>query len=306
MTSEYAMATISKKPARSPRPGAPGTAVTDASTDASTDLSGDSAIDDVGHAAAALRAADPLFVGSLEKGMRVLQAFGALHDTLGLTDLATLTGMGKSAAQRFAHTWEQLGYLEKDARSRRFRLAPKVIELGYFFLRNDDLVALAAPHLVALRERCDVAVNLSVRLGADMIYLLRLPSRQLTLSEMLPGRRMPAWCNSAGRMLLAQLSDDDLQALLAASRIEAYTARTETDRAVLAATIRQARMDGYALAEDQVLLNQTGAAVIVKGSTQRPLAAISASAAASDYSAERMVREVVPQLLSAANAIARG
>ncbi|MDQ2151401.1 IclR family transcriptional regulator C-terminal domain-containing protein [Alcaligenaceae bacterium A4P071] len=288
------MAKTSQKRPQSSGSGAVDNAATDPATDAA----------DI--AVPTPRDADPLFVGSLEKGMRVLQAFGALHDTLGLTDIATLTGMGKSAAQRFTHTWEQLGYLEKDPRSRRFRLAPKVIELGYFFLRNDDLVAVAAPHLVALRERCDVAVNLSVRLGADMIYLLRLPSRQLTLSEMLPGRRMPAWCNSAGRMLLAQMSDHDVQALLAVSHIEAYTSRTVTDPVVLAATIRQARMDGYALAEDQVLLNQTGAAVIVKGGTQRPLAAISASAAASDYPAERMVREVVPQLLSAANAIARG
>ncbi|KAG1170385.1 hypothetical protein G6F35_017220 [Rhizopus arrhizus] len=86
-----------------------------------------------------------------------------------------------------------MGYLIKDPASRRYRLGPRVVELGYFFLRSDRLVSMAAPHLVALRDRCGLAVHMSVLAGTDMIYLLRLPSRQLTLAEMLPGRRMPAW-----------------------------------------------------------------------------------------------------------------
>ena len=103
--------------------------------------------------AADQRADDPLFVGSLEKGMRVLEAFRDSADSLGLTDIARVTGLGKSASQRFAYTWERLNYLVKDQQSRRYRLGPRVVELGYFFLRNDRLVAMAVPHLVALRDQ---------------------------------------------------------------------------------------------------------------------------------------------------------
>lgn len=161
--------------------------------------------------------------------MRVLEAFDAARDSLSLTDIVQLTGMGKSAAQRFTHTWEALGYLAKDPQSRRYRLGPKVVELSYYFLRSDHLVSLAAPHLVALREHCGLAVNMSVLSGDDMIYLLRLPSRQLTLVEMLPGRRMPAWSNSAGRMLLSQRDDASVRDLLARAAPQLYTPRTQTD-----------------------------------------------------------------------------
>ncbi|WP_301542789.1 IclR family transcriptional regulator [Cupriavidus basilensis] len=253
--------------------------------------------------AADQRADDPLFVGSLEKGMRVLEAFRDSADSLGLTDIARVTGLGKSASQRFAYTWERLNYLVKDQQSRRYRLGPRVVELGYFFLRNDRLVAMAVPHLVALRDRCGLAVNMSVLAGQDMIYLLRLPSRQLTLNEMLPGRRMPAWSNSAGRMLLTQFDDDAVLSVLQRSPRQPFTARTTVEPDELLAAIRKAREDGYALTESQVLQNQVGAAVLVRDGRQFPLAAISVSAAGHDYPRERLVREIVPELFQTAQAV---
>lgn len=246
---------------------------------------------------------DALFVASLEKGMRVLDAFRDAADSLGLTEIATLTGLGKSAAQRFVHTWERLGYLIKDPASRRYRLGPRVVELGYFFLRNDRLVSIAAPHLVALRDRCGLAVHMSVLTGNDMIYLLRLPSRQMTLAEMLPGRRMPAWCNSGGRMLLTQRDDEAIRQALVNTPPRAFTPRTVIDPEALLALIAQARDAGYALTEDQVLQNQVGAAVLLRDARDVPLAAISVSAPRHDYPSERLLRDIVPQLFRTAHAI---
>ncbi|MFJ1300255.1 IclR family transcriptional regulator [Pseudomonadota bacterium AL_CKDN230030165-1A_HGKHYDSX7] len=246
---------------------------------------------------------DPLYVASLGKAMRVLEAFRQARDSLSLTELVQLTGLGKSAVQRFTHSWERLGYLEKDPRTRRYGLGPRVVELSYFFLRSDPLVSRAAPHLVALRERCGLAVNMSVLDGMDVIYLLRLPSRQLTLAEMLPGRRMPAWSNSAGRMLLAQFDDVALDHYFSRAEITAYTGRTETDPAKLAAEVRQARNQGYALTHDQVLLNQVGAAVLLRDDLRRPVAALNITAAADEFAPERLAREIVPQLLKTAYAI---
>ena len=252
---------------------------------------------------AAVDSDDPLFVASLEKGMRVLDAFRDASDSLGLTDIASITGLGKSAAQRFIHTWERMGYLIKDPASRRYRLGPRVVELGYFFLRSDRLVSMAAPHLVALRDRCGLAVHMSVLAGTDMIYLLRLPSRQLTLAEMLPGRRMPAWCNSGGRMLLTPQDDDAIRQALLRAPPRAFTPRTVVDPDALLALIRQAREDGYALNEDQVLQNQVGAAVLVRDARDVPLAAISVRAPRHDYPTDRLLSDIVPQLFRTAQAI---
>ncbi|OZI77040.1 IclR family transcriptional regulator [Bordetella genomosp. 12] len=246
---------------------------------------------------------DPLYIASLGKSMRVLEAFRHSHDSLGLTDLVRLTGLGKSSVQRIIHSWERLGYLDKNPQSRRYVLGPRVLELGYYFLRSDRLISMAAPHLVALRERCGLAVNMSVLDGQDMIYLLRLPSRQLTLAEMLPGRRMPAWCNSAGRMLLTPFDDAAITRFLAQSDIKPYTTRTTTDPAALMQAIAQARLDGHAVTHDQVLLNQVGAAVLLRDTPGQPRAAINVTAAASEYPPARLAQEIVPLLLQTAYAI---
>ncbi|AHV93525.1 IclR family transcriptional regulator [Bordetella holmesii] len=246
---------------------------------------------------------DPLYIASLGKSMQVLEAFRHAHDSLGLTDLVRLTGLGKSSVQRIVHSWERLGYLDKSPQSRRYVLGPRVVELGYYFLRSDRLISQAAPHLVALRERCGLAVNMSVLDGQDMIYLLRLPSRQLTLAEMLPGRRMPAWCNSAGRMLLTPFDDDTVARFLAQSDIQPYTPRTTTDLLALGQTIAQARRDGHALTQDQVLLNQVGAAVLLRQVPGQARAAINVTASATDYPLARLTQEIVPLLLQTAYAI---
>lgn len=246
---------------------------------------------------------DPLYIGSLEKGMRVLEAFESDYASLGLTEIANITGLGKSATQRLTHTWEALGYLRKDPRTRRYSLTPRIMALGHFFLRNDELVARAAPHLVRLRERCGLAVNLSGLADTEMVYLLRLPSNELTLAEMLPGRRMPAWVNSAGRILLAQHDDEQIRDTLSRSSLRIYTSQTQTDPQELLKIIQQARTDGYAIASEQVLAHQIGAAVLVHRPGWATMAAISATASLSDVSAEQMREQIVPKLMDTARAI---
>ncbi|AUL48939.1 IclR family transcriptional regulator [Bordetella trematum] len=246
---------------------------------------------------------DPLYIASLGKAMRVLEAFRQARSPLGLTELARLTGLGKSAVQRFTYSWERLGYLVKDPQTRRYALGARVVELGYFFLRDNPLVSRAAPHLVALRESSGLAVNMSVLDGDDMIYLLRLPSLQLTLAEMLPGRRMPPWCNSAGRMLLSTYDDETVRRYINRAPIEAYTRHTVTDPETLVGIIAQARQQNYALTRDQVLVNQIGAAVLLRAEPGLPRAALNVTGPASEYSDARLEQEIVPQLLKAAYAI---
>ncbi|PKU23775.1 IclR family transcriptional regulator [Telmatospirillum siberiense] len=249
---------------------------------------------------------DLLFVESLERGMRLLAAFRGTTDSLGLTELAAATGLTKSAAQRFAHTWERMGYLEKDARSRRFRLGIRVLELGFFFLRGHPLAGRAMPHLLAVRERLGVAVNLSLRDGADIVYAVREPDQRLTLAEMLPGRRMPAFCTSAGRALLAHCGDDELDAVLAAPGRIRYTPHTETDAQALRREIETVRRQGFAIARDQVLIGQIGVAAAVPDFGRQPAAAVNMTMTTDQWGEARIVRELVPQLMAVTEAISRG
>lgn len=245
---------------------------------------------------------DFLYVAAVERAMRVLEAFAARPGDLGLTELAEMTGLGKSAAQRFVFTWEKLGYLTRDPASRRLRMTPRAVELGHSYLKGDPLIAQVAPHLGVLRDQFGLAVNLSMRRGDDMVYLLRLPSRQLTLSEMLPGRRLPAWSNASGRMLLTQCSDEELRAIYQRQPPLAFTPRTTTDLGSLLGEIAKARADGYVITQHQMNMHQIGVAVLATVSSGAQVA-IGMSTTLDDYSPARVETDLVPALFRAAAAL---
>lgn len=245
---------------------------------------------------------DFLYVAAVERAMRVLEAFAARPGDLGLTELAEMTGLGKSAAQRFVFTWEKLGYLTRDPASRRLRMTPRAVELGHSYLKGDPLIAQVAPHLGVLRDPFGLAVNLSMRRGDDMVYLLRLPSRQLTLSEMLPGRRLPAWSNASGRMLLTQCSDEELRAIYQRQPPLAFTPRTTTDLGSLLGEIAKARADGYVITQHQMNMHQVGVAVLATVSSGAQVA-IGMSTTLDDYSPARVETDLVPALFRAAAAL---
>jgi DNA-binding IclR family transcriptional regulator len=243
-----------------------------------------------------------LYVAAIERAMRVLEAFASKPGDLGLTQLAEMTGLGMSAAQRFVFTWEKLGYLARDDASRRLRLTPKAIELGHSYLKGDPLIARLAPHLGVLRDQCGLAVNLSMRRGDDMIYLLRLPSRQLTLAEMLPGRRLPAWSNASGRMLLTQCSEAELRTMFVRQPPIPFTPRTTTDVETLLEEIAVARERGYVLTQHQVHMNQIAVAVLATVPSGAQVA-IGIATTLDDYSPERAENELVPALFRTAAAL---
>ncbi|WP_337998224.1 IclR family transcriptional regulator [Oleispirillum naphthae] len=245
---------------------------------------------------------DFLFVNSVAKAVQVLEAFRGAGESASLTELTHKTGLSLSAVQRFTHTWEALGYLQKDPQSRRYRLTVAALELGYLFLCSSPLVARAMPHMVMAHEKHGLPMNLSLLSGSDVIYIVRLPHRSLKFVETLPGRRVPAFCNSAGRAFLSHLPDDRIGEILAEPKI-AFTAHTLTGPAELRAEIEKARAQGYAFTRDQVLPGQLGIGKVVYDSRRQPIAAINLVMSSDEWTEERVVEELVPQLFQVAAAI---
>ena len=113
--------------------------------------------------------AGTLFVSSLEKGFRVLEAFREAPGDLGLTEIALRTGLDKSAAQRFTNTLHQLGYLEKDARSRRYRPASRLMDFSYTFLHQNRLAEIAVVRLINASKVHGTTVNLCEMIDTNII-----------------------------------------------------------------------------------------------------------------------------------------
>ncbi|KZD07904.1 hypothetical protein AUP43_09325 [Oceanibaculum pacificum] len=248
---------------------------------------------------------DPLFVNSLGKGLSVLQAFGSDWDALGLREIAQRTGLNTSAAQRFTHTLTQLGYLRKDERTRRYRLGPRMLNFAYSYLRANPLYDVAIPIVISVRDEWQETVNVSVLDDTDAVVAIRMPSQRRINSNTAIGRRMPAYCVSTGRAVLAWLSPEERKAVLDRTNFVRLTPRTNIDRASLEACLDQVRIDGFAMVEEEADLGEMAVAAPIFDGERKPIAALGITTSTAYWSMEDAREKLAPIVMQAATAISR-
>ncbi|GAA4246228.1 IclR family transcriptional regulator domain-containing protein [Dactylosporangium darangshiense] len=245
----------------------------------------------------------PDFVQSLERGLAVIRAFDATRPELTLSEVAALTGVTRAAARRFLLTLSELGYVRSDGR--QFSLTPRVLELGYAYLSGLSLPAIAEPHLEALVAQVNESSSVSVLDGADIVYVARVPTSRIMTVMISVGTRFPAYATSMGRVLLAGLEPADLDALLAGTEPRRLTPHTVADAAALRCEIERARVQGWALVDQELEEGLRSVAAPIRDRAGRVVAALNLSTAASRRSAEEVRRDLVPPLLAAAARIER-
>ena len=249
------------------------------------------------------RATSTLYVASVGKAFRVLEAFRAGRRALGLAEVCALTGLDKSAAQRFTNTLHSLGYLRKEPTSRNFCLTPKSLDLGLSYLLASGIAQPAAPYLREAARQSDETVNLTQLDGADIVYIGRIPSRHIINNDVLVGTRYPAWCTATGRVMLAHMPEARQRKLLEAGERIQYTPQTVINVSQLLALIKRARADGYSFAAEQIFRGEYTVAAPIFGAAEEPMAAISIAAPASRYDEKGFVRKMVPIVMDTAAAI---
>lgn len=251
------------------------------------------------------READPLFVQSIEKGLHVLYAFRAAQRTLGLTDIAAATGFGMSAVQRFVHTWQRLGYLQREPRSRRYRLAPKLMDFSFMYQRACGLVEIAMPYLVSLGNACQENINLMELDATDVIYSLRLPRQEIRYAAGIVGARLPAFCTSAGRVILAHLPQEEVRDIIQASPLTPRTPHTLTDRRVITERLAEAKRRGYSIIDQEMLVGEISVAAPILDYAGTAIAAVSVPVSTTQWSVKSVEKNLAPHVVEAARAISR-
>jgi IclR family transcriptional regulator, pca regulon regulatory protein len=248
---------------------------------------------------------DPLNVASVEKAFRVLEAFGQSTDEMRLSDIVAATGLDKSAAQRFAHSLWQAGYLEKNERTRHFRLGKRILDLSFFYLRSNPLIEAATPALVELRRACGERVNLSLFDDLTLIYAIRQQSKREYFHGTLIGRRVPVFSSAGGRAVLACLPDDRVADILARSDLTPFTPRTITDPAVLWQKVAEARETGYGLAVEETVAGEIIVGVAVTDTEGAPVAAVHIAGSVADWTPEQFAARFAPLAMETAQSLSR-
>lgn len=248
---------------------------------------------------------DPLFVTSVAKGLQVMKAFYGASGSLSLSEIAKITGMGKSTAQRFCHTLVELGYLDRDPDTRRLTPSLRLLDLSYTYFANNPLSTIAAPFLLQAREDCGEAINLAMPLDLDVIYVARLPSLRAKVASPVIGARAPIYCTASGRACLSTLPDEAAAEIIEGSEIAALTSHTLIDESEILGRIRQARRDGYSIAVEECLHGEISVAAPIIGRSSRSVGAVNICVTRPGWDETRVRNELAPLACRTAHEISQ-
>lgn len=249
-----------------------------------------------------LKPTDRDFVAALSSGLDVIMAFDDAHPRMTLSQVAARTGMNRAKARRFLLTLHALGYIRKQ--HRHFELAPKVLQLGYSYLAANNYRNVIQQYLEDITHQIGESSSLGVLDGDDVTYLARssAPHRLMGITLSI-GTRLPAAHTSMGRVLLAQLPEDELDKYLAHLNFERYTDKTITDSASLKVCIEQVRDQGYAVADQELDSGLRSLAVPAFDANGKLLGAINISTNAARIDMNTLLESYLPLLQEKAQQI---
>ena len=232
-------------------------------------------------------ATSPLFVQSVEKAMKVLTAFDGSKRQLSLSEIAALTELDTSAAQRFTYTLSALGYLVKDAATRKYELSVRLLDFTYHYLASSELAARAAPVLQKLARDTEEVCNLTVPDGADIVFVQRIVSRNVLVPNVIVGSRLPSYCTAPGLAVLSTWPAEQVDDVLARSELAKHTARTVTDPRRIKARLARIRAAGYAHTEDELFVDDISTAAPVLDARGLAIGALNIAVSRARWNRER-------------------
>jgi IclR family transcriptional regulator, pca regulon regulatory protein len=241
------------------------------------------------------------FVHSLERGLEVIRCFSAERPRLTLSDVARQTGLSRAAARRSLITLQTLGYVGSD--ERQFYLTPRVLRLGYAYLSSLSLADVAQSHLTDLANDVHESCSASVLDGVDIVYVARAATKRIMTISLSVGTRLPAHATSMGRVLLAALWDDRLDAYLDQATLVPLTERTIVDRDRLRGEVERTRTRGWCLVDQELEDGVRSIAVPIHDAAGQVVAAVNTSAHATRVPLTTLQRSFLPKLRDCAAAI---
>jgi IclR family pca regulon transcriptional regulator len=243
------------------------------------------------------------YVQSFARGLQVIRSFNADAPRQTLTEVANRSGLTRAGARRILLTLQTLGYVETDGKL--FSLTPRILDLGFAYLSSMPIWNIAEPVMEALVEEVKESCSAAVLEGTDIIYVLRVPTHKIMSISLGVGSRLPAYCTSLGRVLLAGLPDDEVLRRLQASERQPLTRHTVTDVAALLALVQSTRAQGWSLVNQELEEGLVSLAAPVTNREGRIVAALNISGQANRTSAKAMQEAMLPALLAAAQTISR-
>ena len=237
---------------------------------------------------------------SLARGLVVIQAFTQQSPQMTISQLSVKTGLSRAAVRRCLYTLTKLGFAGAEDGT-RYSLRPRMLTLSHTYTTSNTLSSAAQPILERMSAALHESFSVATLDGEDIVYIARTSVSRVMAVDLHIGSRLPAYCTSMGRILLAWLPVDQLEQYLATVNLIPHTTRTVTSVDKLRLILRNIRRNGYALCDQEYEVGLRSLAVPVYSPSGRVVATINLSGNAPRMSVFDMQTRFLPHLRNAAN-----
>ena len=236
-------------------------------------------------------------IQAVSHALDLLEQFHGDVDELGVTELSKRLKLHKNNVFRLLATLESRGYIEQNRATENYRLGLKSLELGQTFIKQMGLLRQAKPILEKLVTECNETSYVAIFKEGYIVYLDVVETDLTVRVVSRVGSRLPAYCTAAGKIHLAFMSDEEIEAVLPPGELKQYSANTLTDRDALKRELRQIAEQGYAIDNEELDSGVRCVAVPIRDYTRRIVGAVSISGPSMRLNDERIQKELVPLIL---------
>ncbi|NWG01472.1 MAG: IclR family transcriptional regulator [Syntrophaceae bacterium] len=243
------------------------------------------------------------FITSLSRGLSLLSVLAESPTPLNLTELSNRLQLSMSTIQRLVFTLKQLGYLERDEDTKKFRTGPKILSIGLSVIRNLNLRKVAFPYLEKTSKEVGETVNLAILDGTEIVYVERIKTQQILNINLEIGSRLPAFCTSMGKAILAYLPKDHLEALLSRTELVPRTFNTITQREAIRKELEKVRRRGFATNNEELAVGLRSVAAPVRNFRGEVIAAVNIAVPSIRVPQKKLETVFAPKVMETARRI---
>jgi len=233
-------------------------------------------------------------MGGLAKGLAVIETFTAERPRQSIAEVAAASGLDRATARRCLLTLALNGYADYDGKY--FTLTPRVLRLGTACLATMPLPQVVQPWLDQLSGELGESASVSILDEDEIVYVARAAQKKVMSIALMPGSRLPAYCTSMGRVMLAALPEAEARQRLTIRPLPARTSLTLTDIDAVMNRIRLAREQGYAIIDQEVEMGLRSIAVPLLNARTLTVAAINFGLPAVGAGIDTLVTLYLPAL----------
>lgn len=228
-------------------------------------------------------------VPAVTRALDVLELFLDSEETLTAPDITRRLQLPRTTVHELVTTLTARGYLVSvPDQPGRYRLGVRNYQLGSRYAEQLDLAAEGRQVARSVAETCDETVHVAILEGMDVIYIAKVDSTHAVRMVSAAGRKLPAHCTSVGKMLLASLPEEELDARLTANGpLAAMTPNSLTSQDALRGALTEVRGRGVAVEQRESNPDVSCVAAPVRDSSGRAVAALSISVPMIRWSDER-------------------